>query len=121
MSMLDAPLYVQAHDLAIWLSERTVSWPAAHGDLATAVREGACELTCRAALALTFPDRRARHLRRADETIVRLREHLRIAAGLHLLSRRRLRYAAGELAEIGRMIGGWRKRVARHLPPEAVS
>lgn len=66
-------------------------------------------------LALTFPASRSRHLEAADEAVVRLRELLRLAQELGLISPGGLRYASGRLLVIGRMIGGWRKRTE---PPE---
>ncbi len=109
MSWRDAPLYVEAFDLASWTMERTQQWP--HGNLARLVTLSASELVISVSLALTFPANRGRHLEEADEGIVRLRTQLRLAHALGLLSRRGLRFSAGRLGVIGRMIGGWRKRL----------
>jgi hypothetical protein len=116
MSWRDAPLYVHAHDLARWVLERTGGWgepEAAGGPLQLQVAAAACDLLTGASLALTFPATRPRHLEQADEAIVRLRVLLRLARDLGLLSAGGTRYATGRLSEIGRMIGGWRKRVDR--------
>ncbi len=109
MSWRDAPLYVEAFDLARWVVERTEKWR--HQPLALLVTSSASELASSVSLALTFPATRSFHLKRADEGIVQLRTQLRLAHGLGLLSRRGLRFAAGRLEAIGRMVGGWRKRV----------
>lgn len=112
MTVAEAPLYVRAHDLAVWVARTTAAWPPSARDLAVAARAAARELAVAAALALTFPADRPAHLRRADEGIVRLRELLRVAVDLDVLKREGLRHAAAELADIGRMVGGWRKRIA---------
>ena len=117
MTIAEAPLYVRAHDLAVWLDRGTAAWPSPVGDLALAVRAAARRLACESALSLTFRDRRIAHLDEADEAIVRLREMLRIAVDLEIMDRKRLRHPAAELADIGRIIGGWRKRLKRR--PEA--
>ncbi len=113
MSWRDAPLYVEAHDLAAWVLERTGGWRVEAAALAGATSAAACDLVTATSLALTFPDRRAVHLEQADESIVRLRTLLRLARRLGWLSAGGLRFAAGRLRAIGRMVGGWRKRV-RH-------
>ncbi len=114
MSWRDAPLYVEAHDLARWVLERAASWPPERDRLlAPPLAAAACDLVTEVALALTFPHSRARHLERADHAIVRVRTLLRLARDLALISAGGLRFAAGRLQVIGRMVGGWRKRVER--------
>lgn len=113
MSWRDAPLYVETHDLAVWTLRHAQSWTQDEGRLASRVQEHAVVLVCAVALALTFPATRRKHLRRADETIVRLRMELRLAGALGLLSARQLRFAGGRLRVIGKMLGGWRKRLEK--------
>ncbi len=114
MSWKDAPLYVETHDLACWVLQRAHSWPQRGDDQLSRLAAGAaCELVISVSLALTFPPTRADHLECADHAIVRLRTLLRLAGQLELLSAGGLRFASGRLREIGRMVGGWRKRVAR--------
>ncbi|MCP4990137.1 MAG: hypothetical protein GY928_30095 [Colwellia sp.] len=125
MSWRDAPLYVEADDLAAWVLEQTHRWPPEVGEhLAPLAARAGCDLVCAVALALTFPARRAEHLEQADEGIVRLRTLLRLARRQHLLSPGGLRHASGRLRAIGRMVGGWRKRLPKpaaerrpHHPP----
>ncbi len=119
MSWRDAPLYVEAHDLARWVVERSNGWASSDDrHLAPLVAAGACDLLTAVSLALTFPATRASHLEAADHGIVRLRVLLRVANGMGLLSAGGLRFASGRLLAIGRMVGGWRKRVGARSPPE---
>ena len=111
MSWRDAPLWVEAHDLARWVIERVDSWPqerASH--LGPLLSEGACELVEATALVLTFPKTRGAALCAADRAIVRLRSRLRLAKELTLISPGGLRFAEGRLRAIGKMVGGWQKR-----------
>lgn len=111
MSWRDAPLYVETHDLALWVLQRAQGWPDREGGaLASLTVSAACELVSTVALALTFPASRQHHLEQSDHAIVRLRELLRLARDLGLLSPGGLRFAAGRLDTAGRMLGGWRKR-----------
>ena len=112
MSWRDAPLYVRCFDLARALLERAGGWSGpAGGLLREPIARAADELVCAVALALTFPRERGGHLAEADRSVVRLRERLRLARELGLLSAGAHRLATTELADIGRMIGGWRRRV----------
>lgn len=114
MSWRHAPLYVEAHDLARWIGERSKDWPAdARGSLGSRLVAAACDLLVAVALALTFPRPRRRHLETADEAIVHCRTLLRVARDVGLLSPGGARFAAGRLREIGRMVGGWRKKLER--------
>lgn len=113
MSWRDAPLYTEAAALAAWVVERASAWPTPGGaQLAPPTTEAALALVDAVALALTFPEPRAEHLHAADEAVVRLRERLRLATRLGLVSPGGARHAQGRLLIIGRMIGGWRRRVA---------
>lgn len=118
MSWRGAPVYVVAHDLATWIVLRTETWPNTVGrQLAERAIAEALDLVQALAIALTFPDARCTSQQVADQAIVRLRETLRLAAAAGLLSRRQLRHATARLAEVGRMLGGWRKRTARARSP----
>lgn len=119
MSWRDAPLYVEAHDLAQWLLRRTEDWPAER-PLRSRLSGAGCDLLEALSLALTFPRERAEHLQRADQAIVRARVLLRLARDLGWISAGGVRFACGRLRVIGRMVGGWSRRVERARgPPEA--
>lgn len=111
MSWREAPLYVEAHDLAAWVMERVNAWAWDRDrNLAPLVAAAASELLAQISLALTFPGTRSSHLEQADHAVVRLRVLLRLSHQLGLLSAGSLRFASGRLQAVGRMIGGWRKR-----------
>ena len=109
MSWRDAPLYVESYDLSRDLMDRATRKPA---DLylkeATPL---ALEILDRVSLALTFPDRRVPLLRQADEAVVRLRMRLRLAIEAGSLSSGAFRKLSGQLLAIGRMLGGWQRRL----------
>ena len=110
MTWREAPLYVAATDLASWILERQRTWDA--NILGQRLASTACDLQEAIALALTFPAIRRSQLHLADQGVVRLREQLRLVTDMTLLSPRQRRFALGRLAEIGRMIGGWRRRLS---------
>lgn len=117
MSWRDAPLYIATFDLAQWVlrrvdAEEGVPPTASRVCLSHRILAAVTDLVELVSLALTFPEHRDLHLRSADETVVRLRVELRLAHGLGQLPTRSHEHACRRLAEIGRMIGGWRKRVS---------
>lgn len=117
MSWRDAPLYVHAHELARDVLPRVETWTGrGGGTLASGVGEAAQALLVAVSLALTFPAERTVHLRAADAEVVRLRVSLRLASDLGLLSAGAARSLHLRLDAIGRMVGGWRKRVERSGP-----
>ncbi len=61
MSWRDAPLYVEAHDIARDVVERVDRWPAGT-ELAAPFADAAVTLLTSVSLALTFPETRAAHL-----------------------------------------------------------
>ncbi len=115
MSWREAPLYVAAADLVRWNLERQRTW--SDRFLADRLAETSCALLEAIALALTFPAIRPHQLRLADQGVVRVREQLRLATDLALLSARQRRFALGRLAELGRMIGGWRRSISLRNRP----
>jgi len=121
VSWRDAPLYVEAHDLARWTLERTARRPGASPGLSTAIDLAAVGLLSSVSLALTFPATRVQHLADADQAVVRLRVLLRVARDLGLVTGGGLRFAAGRLDAVGRMLGGWQRRLARPAAPEGVA
>lgn len=111
MTPATAPIYVRAFDLATWVLGHTENWSASTDPLLRIrLRAAAVDLLDAVACALTFPSSRARDRDRADRLVVRIRILLRLAHVRSRLSARQLRFAAGELEVIGRMIGGWQRK-----------
>lgn len=114
MSWRDAPLYVQAHDVARDVMERVGRMSERDAaPLGQAIAQAALDLLTGVSLALTFPGPRAHHLARADEAIVRLRVLVRLAQDLGIISAGGVRHVEAQLRDAGRMLGGWRKRLNR--------
>lgn len=110
-------MYIASYDLLRLVLARVETWDAVHRELWGApLVHAARDVAVEAMLALTFPKGRQDALIRVDEAIVRTRLGLRLAADRGLVSPGWHRLAQGQLATIGRMVGGWRKH-ARD-PPE---
>jgi len=53
------------------------------------------------------------HLHRADAHLTKLRAYLRLCRDLELLSVRQYGYASQQVAEVGRLLGGWFKSLEK--------
>ena len=118
MSWRDAPLYVEAFDLAVRVSKLVDH--ATPGPWATATFGASADLLEGVSLALTFPSTRHADLERADRAIVCLRVLLRLGVERGALSTGLHRDLVGRSLACGRMIGGWRKRLDKRAraPPD---
>ena len=112
--MSEAPLFTRAYDLHGWLLDRLEApgdgGRPAYPELRRRVIRTSAALLETVSLALAQFDVHHR-LIEADEHATVLRVHLRLAAEKRLLDDRQLLHASGELADIGRQIGGWRRRL----------
>jgi hypothetical protein len=109
-----SPIFTRTYDLLLWLIPRTTKFPREQRFvLGKAVQETALrfhEALIEAALAKGQGERQA--LARADVDLAKLRFHLRLCQDLGLISLRQHRHVAEMVAEVGRLLGGWRKSVS---------
>ena len=113
MSAVDstAPLFTKTYDLVLWLGGRTGSFPKSQRfGLAARIMNQAYAALEAITLALKGFDR-PDNVERADAAFALLRVYLRLAADQKLLRTRQLTFVIGRLEELGRMVGGWRKRL----------
>jgi four helix bundle protein len=105
-------IFTRAFDFLVWLLERTESFPRSQRFVVTQRLQDA---------ALDFHEwlfkanaRRGRArldcLRAADESLMKVRHYLRLTTRLGWLSGGQYRHAAGMVAELGRLLGGWIKQ-----------
>jgi hypothetical protein len=112
--MQQSPIFVRTYDLLLWLIPRTTKFRREQRFvLARAVQETALrfqEALIEAALARGRGQYRA--LARADVDLTKLRFYLRLCQDLELITLRQYRHVAEMVTEIGRLLGGWRKKVS---------
>lgn len=108
--MSDGPLWVRCHDLCRWLLAEMTPWPAPAAELVgRPLFAEARAVWCAVAVARAHPDQRATELRIADAALVRVRT---LGALAPFEPAAQLGFGE-QTAAIGRMIGGWRRYVAR--------
>jgi hypothetical protein len=104
------------YDLLAWLLPRTLKFPREHRfTLAGRIQTRAFDLQRALIQAAKTPDAQgqAAALRQADVELSELRLCLRLSVDLKLLERRSYEHAASLVDEVGRLLGGWQKKVAR--------
>jgi hypothetical protein len=108
---MQTPVFVRTHDFLLWLLPHTAKFPKAMRHTVTNRLECAA-LDLQGALALANRRREAERLQALDEAdahLDRVRFLTRLVTELGWFSGRQYEFAAGKLAEIGRLVGGWRK------------
>lgn len=112
--MKDSPIFTRTYDLLLWLIPCTTKFPREQRFvLGKAVQETALrfqEALIEAALVQGRQEQQA--LARADVDLAKLRFHLRLCQDLKLITLRQCRHVAEMVAEVGRLLGGWRKKVS---------
>jgi 23S rRNA-intervening sequence protein len=105
------PIFSRTYDLLTWLLPVTNSFPRAHRHTFTQRLLGAA-FDLRERLEEANQRQRAERAERlmlADDALSRLRVYLRLGSAWGWLSEGQYAHAAGMVAEIGRLLGGWRK------------
>ncbi len=111
MTRQEMPIFTRTFDFLTWLLPVTNNFPSAHRFSFTNRLLGA---------AFEFYEhietanhRRGRerlaHLRKADETLDKVRMYLRLATRWGWLSAGQYQHVASMVTEIGRLLGGWQK------------
>jgi hypothetical protein len=106
-----APIYRRAFDLSQWLLGRLGEQP---DTLSRDAGRLVLQLLDLIVLALKDRDRLER-LERADETLIRLRQRLRLLGALGRLDERAMLHGLALCDDLGRQLGGWLNRL---LGPE---
>ena len=108
-----SPLFVKTYDLMLWLIPRTLAFPKSQrGVLARRVQVQLCcfyETLVDAGLS----DDPLPHLCQADAILTKLRTYLRLSRDLQLLSVKQYGYASQQVAQVGRLMGGWLKSLEK--------
>ncbi len=105
------PIFTRTFDLLSWLLPLSNHFPRAQRFMLTQrLLDAAFDLREHLEAANAVNGRaRQELLNQADLDLNRLRTYLRLAAGWNWLTGGQYAHAAGMLAEIGRLLGGWKK------------
>ncbi len=117
--MPDSPIFARCDTLVLWVLQATVRYPRHYrAALGKASQEAALLLQRQLIAAARRRDKRAA-LQAADEALHELRVLLRQGQTLGLITLGQYAHVVRLLDEVGRLIGGWRKSLARAATGEA--
>ncbi len=108
--MKQSPIFAKTYDLLLWLLPATTKFPREHRFVtARIVQETAVRFQDDLLEAsLGQGKTRQRALAKADVNLAKLRFYIRLSRDLGLITPRQYRHVAEMVAEIGRLLGGWR-------------
>ncbi|MEW5989218.1 MAG: diversity-generating retroelement protein Avd [Chloroflexota bacterium] len=118
MAQSEMPIFTRTFDFLTWLLPVTNHFPRAHRhsftqrllDAAFDLRERLEEANVRQGTA------RLERLAQADEALNKVRLYLRLAERWHWLTPGQYQHVAAMVAEMGRLLGGWRKKTIDATP-----
>jgi len=106
----ESPIFVRTHDFILWLLPHTMNFPRSQRFLLTQrLQDAALDFQERIIeAALSQGSQQAERLQAADITLAKLRFYLRTTHELGWLKPGQYAHACRMVAEIGRLMGGWR-------------
>jgi hypothetical protein len=107
----ESPLFVKTRDFIVWLLRQTAKFPRQYRQTLTARLEQSA-LEFQRNLGRCQIARQPEALQAADVELWQMRQLLRIAHDLEILPARLLEHAFIATSELGRLLGGWRAKVA---------
>jgi hypothetical protein len=109
--MKESPIFTKTYDLLRWLIPQTIKFPRQQRFvLAEAVQRTALDFQ-EQLIEAAYAERPGPILRQADVTLTKLRTYLRLCRDLELLQFNQYEHVARMVDEIGRLLGGWLKKV----------
>ena len=116
--MKESPIFARTYDFVGWLIPRTMDFPRSQRFVLTKrLQDAALDFQeCLLEAGLSTGPQRAAKLQAADAELAKVRFYLRLAHDLTWLRPGQYQHAARMVAEIGRLLGGWRKSLTQPRP-----
>jgi len=109
-----SPIFVKTYDFLLWLIPLTLKFPKSQRFLlAERLSKMALDFYDLILAAVMEPQRQDEKLDEADRLLTKIRLYVRLSHDLHCISLGQLEHAARLMDEIGRLIGGWKRKRAR--------
>lgn len=108
-----SPLFVKTYDFLLWLIPLTLKFPKSQRFLlAERLSKMALDFYDLILSAVMEPQRQAERLDEADKLLTKIRLYVRLSHDLGCLSLGQLEHATRLMEELGRLIGGWKRKRA---------
>lgn len=108
-----SPIFAKTYDFILWLLAHTEKFPKSERFRLARRIEDSAFIFYETLLQATRTHSAQRVLLDADLELDRLRLYIRLSHGRGLLLDNQYRYAAEQLVEIGKLLGGWLKSLAK--------
>jgi hypothetical protein len=106
-----SPIFVKTYDFLLWLIPLTLKFPKSQRFLlAERLSKMALDFYDLILEAVLEPARQTERLDAADKLLTKIRLYLRLSHDLQCISPGQLEHAARLMDEIGRLIGGWKRK-----------
>ena len=110
--MKESPIFVKTYDFTKWLLEHTIKFPKSQRFvMAKRIEEAVLNFYDLLIFAVKGVKDNKNILNEASFELERLKHYLRLCKDLNLLSIKQYEYSSKEIVEIGRLLGGWMKKV----------
>jgi len=116
-----SPIFIKSYDLMAWLVPHTLRFPKSQRGVLARKVQAQLFAMYEALVDAGLSDAPLPHLRRADASLTKLRAYLRLCRDLRLLSISQYGYASQQVAQVGRLLGGWFKSLERGKRPRGRS
>ena len=109
-----SPLFVKTYDFLLWLIPLALKFPKSQRFLlAERLSKMALDFYDLILEAVIEPGRQGERLDEADRLLTKIRLYVRLSYDLYCISLGQLEHAARLMDELGRLIGGWKRKNAR--------
>lgn len=106
-----SPLFVKTYDFLLWLVPLTLKFPKSQRFLlAERLSKMVLDFYDLILDAVMEPERQGECLDAADKLLTKIRLYLRLSYDLHCISLKQMEHATRRTDEIGRLIGGWKRK-----------
>jgi hypothetical protein len=113
--MTQSPIFSKTYDFVAWLIPQTVKFPRQQRFvMAAALQQEALHFQS-LLIEAAHQDNPALQLNSADAELDKLRTHLRLSRDMELMGAGQYEHAARMLVEIGKLLGGWKKKVSQAI------
>ncbi len=106
-----SPIFVKTYDFLLWLIPTTLKFPKSQRFLlAERLSKMALDFYDLILEAALEPERQTERLNEADKALTKIRLYVRLSHDLKCISLGQLEHAARLMDELGRLIGGWKRK-----------
>ena len=115
--MKQSPIFTRTYDLLRWLLPVTIKFPRQQRFVLAASLQRTALLFQEQLIEAVYSGEPLPRLKQADVTLTKLRFYVRLCRDLELLSMGQYAHISRLISEIGRLLGGWQKKLTETPQP----